>query len=945
MATIRCPMCGKENPEELEECQFCQARLKPLIVSPPDESDNHSSRSSSNQPAPGGPALPDWLNALRQPEESTSEEEDNLPDWLSSDDEQDLAAGDSDWSFPEDNPEQVRGKASENEAEVPDWLSDLRQNAPEGSGRREQGGDIKPEDAASPRPSSIRSEDEGAFPDWLANMRTGAGSPQEEEPEPGEEEFEEEQQGQGEADEQEPEWLKRIRSHQHEAEKDQEGLVSSQADTGDEGQPDKSQPEEGGTFASAEDSLPSWLTDAGASDQEDEQAAAPSETEGLPHWPAEEAEPEIVPSPDEEGYPESRVPQDELPGWLSHLEDVDQLSGEDQPSAGEGEEAIEPGELPDWLLETNKEHAQESQTDETSLPEEQEQGDLGAPEQPASFEEELPDWVGNPDAEETEEDAGLPAWLQEETDQAEETGAAGAAGAQSFSIPEEEQRSTGEEPSEEGIPDWMGLLESTGAESETPAEPDEPAEGEEAGSEELSWLEDLEATSPQFDMEEKTPPGSVAPFTLDEEGDLEPGLEGGDLPDWLKEAGLPPEQPSGEAEVEEPADQARSEPGLEPAELPSWLKAMRPLDTTAGQPEDEANKAEVEKGGPLAGLSGLLPAEPEVSQTQKPPAYFIKLQATDAQKAKAGMFEQLIKQEAEPKPLPPQPVILPQHILRIGIGLILIASILWPLIMGTPAASLPTFGAGTGAASQAINHLPPNAPVLLAFDYQPGWSGELDATSAAVLDHLMLKGAYLTLVSTTATGPAQAERLLAAVNQRGNHTYRPGRQYTNLGFLPGGQAGLLSFVQSPRQVLPIDLNGGPGWDSTNLQAVKSLSDFAMTIVITENPQVARSWIEQVQPSLNGKPLLMLVSAQAEPLVRPYFEGSANQVQGMVTGLSGGAAYEKLTGRPIIASNYWNAYSTSLIVAVILILIGGLYNAAVGIFSGKKTATKGGRVAR
>ena len=30
MADVRCPMCGKPNPEELETCQFCQARLKPL---------------------------------------------------------------------------------------------------------------------------------------------------------------------------------------------------------------------------------------------------------------------------------------------------------------------------------------------------------------------------------------------------------------------------------------------------------------------------------------------------------------------------------------------------------------------------------------------------------------------------------------------------------------------------------------------------------------------------------------------------------------------------------------------------------------------------------------------------------------------------------------------------------------------------------------------------
>ena len=34
MADVSCPMCGKPNPAELEECQFCGARLKPVLASP-----------------------------------------------------------------------------------------------------------------------------------------------------------------------------------------------------------------------------------------------------------------------------------------------------------------------------------------------------------------------------------------------------------------------------------------------------------------------------------------------------------------------------------------------------------------------------------------------------------------------------------------------------------------------------------------------------------------------------------------------------------------------------------------------------------------------------------------------------------------------------------------------------------------------------------------------
>ena len=33
MAEIKCPMCGKDNDENLDVCAFCDARLKPLLAS------------------------------------------------------------------------------------------------------------------------------------------------------------------------------------------------------------------------------------------------------------------------------------------------------------------------------------------------------------------------------------------------------------------------------------------------------------------------------------------------------------------------------------------------------------------------------------------------------------------------------------------------------------------------------------------------------------------------------------------------------------------------------------------------------------------------------------------------------------------------------------------------------------------------------------------------
>ena len=66
MAEIRCPMCGKPNPDDLEVCQFCHARLKPMRpTSPQDErQSSDSSRAPAGQPhEPGGEQ--DWLRQMR----------------------------------------------------------------------------------------------------------------------------------------------------------------------------------------------------------------------------------------------------------------------------------------------------------------------------------------------------------------------------------------------------------------------------------------------------------------------------------------------------------------------------------------------------------------------------------------------------------------------------------------------------------------------------------------------------------------------------------------------------------------------------------------------------------------------------------------------------------------------------------------------------------------
>jgi hypothetical protein len=272
--------------------------------------------------------------------------------------------------------------------------------------------------------------------------------------------------------------------------------------------------------------------------------------------------------------------------------------------------------------------------------------------------------------------------------------------------------------------------------------------------------------------------------------------------------------------------------------------------------------------------------------------------------------------------------------------LILFIAILWPAITTERQTPLPAISQETGDVSSLINDLPAEARLLVAFDYQPGLSAEMDTIAAAVLDHIMLRGAYLTLVSTSPTGPFVAERFLSQTQS--THDYTHGEEYINMGFIPGGAAGLLSLAASPQRTIPYPTDGVEAWEVSGhdalppLQGVGSLTDFSMVLALVDDPDVARAWIEQVQPYLAASdaetPLVMVVSAQSEPLIRPYYEAFPQQLQGFVAGMRGGASYARLTGRSSPPTRYWDAFSAGLSVAALLIIVGGVVNVASMLIS-------------
>jgi len=641
--------------------------------------------------------------------------------------------------------------------------------------------------------------------------------------------------------------------------------------------------------------LPSWMTE---SDEEPAEEETSEPDASIPDWLSTSEEKA------EQDDTSDSVEDVELPEWLTSSSE-DEAPSSSEPPSGIPDPTIEPeSELPDWLMDSGGREDPPSlgESDDEDIPDlqptiSQELLDIESSEFDEKSEAETPEWLTTtedvvpgaiPDDEPI--DDGIPDWMSGVDDE-----------------DEEQEISTILADPDPEAPDWL-----SGLESEELGWPADTSETDSPGEElEPDWLANISEGASQDLVPEDD---DLSPFKIDDSLD-ESVFEIDELSDLL----------SGVDESFEISEGAKDADGLAPTELPGWLEAMRPVDS-ANDDTSALDQGQIEQSGPLAGLSGVLMAEPEIARLKQSPKLSSMLKITEAQQDHITVFKDLLATEGQVQSLPQPIVVSSQGLLRwvsafiliLVVGLVIIGES--QLAPSPQQASVPVEVLNI---SQLINTLSPQDAVLVSFDYEPGTSGEMEAAAAAVVDHLMIRGAYLTLISTSPTGPALAEHFIATVQEK--HNYSSGNQYINLGYVPGGASGLRGFVQMPQRIKPLSFDGFDPWGTNPLAGIYSLSDFKMVIVITDDPDIARSWIEQVQPKLRDTPLVAVVSAQAEPILHPYVGGENAQVRGMVGGIIGGAAYEQVIGMPNLARIYWDALNFSLLAAIAIILIGGTFN--------------------
>jgi hypothetical protein len=917
--------------------------------------------------------LPEWLTAMEAPEKAeaaptTEAEEVDLPDWLASEDsvatepmaaeteaaepteEDELPA----WLTAVEAPEEVEAVPTiePEAADLPDWLSGAGEAEPTGT-----------------ETEATEPINEGDLPEWLTAME----APEEAEAAPTIE---------AEAADL-PDWL----ASEVEIEPEPKAAETEAAEPIDEGElpewlaamEEPVETEAASAIEAEAADLPDWLASEGEVEAEPmvaETEAAESIDEGeLPEWLATMEEPVEA-----ETTSEIEAEEADLPDWLSGEDDV-----EPEPKAAETEaaEPLDEGELPEWLAAVEEpvetEAAPAIEAEEADLPDWLASEDAVEAE-PMTAEteaverintDELPEWISSIEEEIAPSDEpevtisadvdDVPEWLADLDDSTPPEGALPAFDADDEELlgwlgGEESDGETAEPIADAELPTWLTELEGADQIDELAVEPEITEDGdlpdwlvgaggvaaaaafldqdEDDGTPAADavvnesravpdWLQDLEDDQQVGGGEEI----ATSPFSSEDEIDDDP-LSLDSLPDWDTETQITDHgQPSGDQLQLDDAD-------LAPAELPGWLAAMRPVESA---PEASIDRGQVETLGPLAGMYSVLSAVPDILRLKKPPVYSSKIQITDAQQTHAALLQALLEVEKQPKKLPRSRPVSSHRVFKSILGAILILMALLAVLVSGEMTPLPgpsMIPDSVRDASKIVEILSPADTVLLAFDYEPGLAGEIDASAAAVVDHMMLKGAKLALISTSPSGPLLAERFIKDVQP--THNYVNGTQYVNLGFIPGGVSGLASFASYPQWVVPNTLDGVPAWGTEPLQNVSQLSDFALIVVMADNPNTAQTWIEQVQPRMNDRPMIAVVSAQVEPMIRPYYDRQDAQLSGLISGLLGGVSYEVLS-RDNLATTYWDAFNIVLIVAVSAVFIGSAITLISDLIARRKEA--------
>jgi len=226
-----------------------------------------------------------------------------------------------------------------------------------------------------------------------------------------------------------------------------------------------------------------------------------------------------------------------------------------------------------------------------------------------------------------------------------------------------------------------------------------------------------------------------------------------------------------------------------------------------------------------------------------------------------------------------------------------------------------------------VESLPKGSIVYFGNEYNaPAWM-ELGPSYVAVLKHLKTRGLRFVFLTSfygealTATDGMIKVRAGVSTNpklgvEELGLVY--GKDFVDLGYLPGGESALAAFAANPK-VVKTDRYGN-AWDSIPLcQDIKTPKDFALCVQLDPGAHLPE-YLRQFQETY-GLPFITITYGVTKSAYIPYI--ISGQLKGMMAAIDSAAQYEQLIKKPAEASAGMDAVSTSHMLAAALMIIGNV----------------------
>jgi hypothetical protein len=218
-----------------------------------------------------------------------------------------------------------------------------------------------------------------------------------------------------------------------------------------------------------------------------------------------------------------------------------------------------------------------------------------------------------------------------------------------------------------------------------------------------------------------------------------------------------------------------------------------------------------------------------------------------------------------------------------------------------------------------IESLPEGSNIMLAADFDPASQPELYPMLKAVMEHIVRKHHKLLIVVLWINGPNLVAQAIDELKVQ-YPDWKSGEDYAFLGFQVGGSIVIMSLGNDISRTYPKDYYGNATASMPIIRNFKQLKDTDY-LVMLEAGNSGDWWIVFGTEKFSI-PVGAGVTAVMAPQYYPYLQ--ADQINGIIGGLRGAAEYEKLIGKPGLATSAMDSQSVVHAFIFLAILLANIF---------------------